>query len=264
MERKDASRYDMPVVFGPSLLPEVSTGHRAWSAHVRYLTTRDAAAELVGPWFEPADQPVVTVTGRTFIGLDWLHGRNYSLVAVSVDAVFTRGPEPIFAPFVAVIWESDTNPIVSGRELMGAPKLFAEIPEIPVGSGRDYSFGCAEYGSQLLQADLAGMIARGAADVAELNATSAESKSFFWKYIPGLRGAPDADYPTLLRQTAVFEAAWQGTGQVKFRSLTAAQAPFGARIMDRLAQLPVLEERPASATYAASMTLLRADTQRLA
>ena len=56
----------------------------------------------------------------------------------------------------------------------------------------------------LLQADLTGMTARSEADVAELNATAGELKSFYWKYIPGLRGEPDADYPTLLLQTAVY------------------------------------------------------------
>ena len=243
-------RYDMPVPFGPSLIPDVSAGQHGLTAGVSYLTTKDAVVPLLARWYEPADDPVVTVYYLKLMNLDWLHGRSYNVVGVHVSAVFRDEHEVIAAPFSLVTWENDANPIISGREFLGTPKLYGEIPDVPVGEP-ELGFSCSEYGCPILRADLRNLRERTMPELAELNRVGGTYLRLLWKYIPGPGGVPDADYPTVLHQQAEYERAWVGEGEAAFLGCTPAQAPMSSRVVARLAVLPVVERRPAVAATSA-------------
>jgi acetoacetate decarboxylase len=56
--------------------------------------------------------------------VDYLAGRGYNIVFVTVAAKFSGNKDKLEGDYVLVIFENDAIPIITGRELLGAPKDF--------------------------------------------------------------------------------------------------------------------------------------------
>ena len=61
--------------------------------------------------------------------IDWLAGRGYTMIWVTWPATFTGRRDRATGKFLAVIWENLADPIITGRDEIGHPKLYAEIAE---------------------------------------------------------------------------------------------------------------------------------------
>lgn len=62
--------------------------------------------------------------------LPWLAGRGYNTFGIYLnDIVCHRVAPPVKASYLAVLFENFTDPISTGREELGFPKVFAEIPD---------------------------------------------------------------------------------------------------------------------------------------
>lgn len=67
--------------------------------------------------------------------LPWLAGRGYNTFGIYFnDVICTRVTPRIKASYLGVLFENFTDPIVTGREELGFPKVFAEIPNALVTS----------------------------------------------------------------------------------------------------------------------------------
>ena len=66
--------------------------------------------------------------------IGWLAGRGYNIAIVRVPTRW-RGQENITGAFVPVLWESMAEPILTGRDELGWPKIFADIPAPVVENG---------------------------------------------------------------------------------------------------------------------------------
>lgn len=135
--REKRDYYRMPVGFGPALGPRRGPGgtdfngteSRATSLAVSYAAEREAVSALLPPGFEPAEKPAITVRANFGRDYAWLAGRGYNYVEVVFPAIYRGQEDVVEGDFVAVMWESIADPIISGREEIGLPKLFAEVPD---------------------------------------------------------------------------------------------------------------------------------------
>lgn len=263
VELKPGVRYDMPAAFGPSAAVPVTRGYRVVGVSVPFLTERGAVARFLPRWFEPAERPLVTVTYQRCLGMDWMGGRNYNIVSVYLAVNGVGLEREISAPYGLVIWESDAAPVVSGREYMGTPKIHARIPDLEI-PAPSLTFECAEYDATLVRGEITGMArVEDQERLAQLNRAGEEICRLHWKYIPGLEGEPDADYPVAMYTRATYTEVWEGEGAIEFGTPDRIEAPYSAAIGAALAELPVLERHRAVATVASGVDMFRDRTERL-
>lgn len=259
---KPGVRYDMPPGFGASVAPDLEQGFDLHGSAVEFETTPEALEPLLPRWFRPTTRPVVSIGYRQMIGMAWMGGRNYQLLAVRCSAECEIGGRWVPNSFGLVIWESDCAPILAGRELMGSPKLYADIPPITV-SGADHSFTAMEYESLLVRGTVADLRPVPEAEVARKREMQKQSLVYYWKYVPGLDGEPDADYPVAIKLETPFTQMWTGRGSLELGAPTLQEAPYSSHIVKRLAQLPRRSDVSASVWLAADCKLYRDQTRRL-
>lgn len=241
-------RYDMPVVFGPSLLPEVTVMKDLRNIAVPFLTERAAIERFLPRFFEVDGEPVVTVSSSHNGGVDWLGGRQYNVVRVQVNVRFRSSEgDDVVGPYSLVIWESDPKPVIAGRELQGYAKIVGDIPDHERSEG-NAAFEVGEYGTRLLRGEAHGLEPLDPSVLSKLG-DEREQVALGWKYIPNPEGGADVDYPTKLLSTVSVSAAWSGEGTVSFDSPTWQQAPGSAHIIEALKTLPVLEYRTATVVH---------------
>ncbi|MDO8942379.1 MAG: acetoacetate decarboxylase family protein [Burkholderiaceae bacterium] len=256
----ETRRYDMPAVFGPSLLPERSVV-RASVATASFKTTKEAAQSLLPRFFQAAEQPTVTLSRITYSGVDYLGGRQYQELVVGVSAIYAYGDLRIEANFAPVLWVDEAAALVAGREFQGLAKLHGTFAPLEI--GRDtVSFDCSEYDAIFLRATAGGLKPLSASRLESMRAAFSEVRTLGWKYIPGLEGRPDADYPTLSVMRWEYDEAWSGESVVEFETPCATQAPFSARVAAALKGLPVVE-RGRAFVGRGQATIDRSATKRL-
>jgi len=248
--------------FGPSLLPTTTQIERQSTAAVSFYTTYEAAEHLLPYHYVPTSEPVVSVTFQDLDGIDYMHGRGYRLVNVAISAEYrTVDGELLVKPCPVVIWESNTTPIIAGRELHGNPKIYGNVSALET-DGPDLKFSVREYESTIVTGRITDREPFDSTRLDRVNRSSSGGSFFGWKFVPGLDGTPDVDYPTLIRGSATYTRAWTGVGELDFGSSSAAETPFSFGVLEVLRALPNLGYR--RAFYGTgSARLYRDKTQRL-
>jgi acetoacetate decarboxylase len=230
-------------VFGSELLPASSVIKHVTTASISFTTDPQAVRDLLPHHFEPGPQTVVRISHLQYEGVDYLAGRGYNVISVSVPVVLSRDRD-IRGDYSLVLWESSPHAVVLGRELQGYPKVYADVPDATAAmNGR--TFECSEFGTVLLEGTIQDLQALDQQRLARLNARTSESSSLGWKYIPGIDAKPDCDYVTRARNPVAYQRGWSGEGSVVFNTPTWQEAPISARIVQRIAALPVLRPGPA-------------------
>ena len=254
--------YMMPAHFGPP--QDLKVGHYLdqTSYTVAYTTDKDAVAALLPEPFEPADEPMVSVTCQVCRGVSFLAGGGYNLIAINLAVVFNGKKDHVAGGYALVLWENDTYPILLGRELLGAPKLYAEIPD-PWINGDIRSFYCAEYGTRLLEAEIRNLKPADERTLQQMQQQREPGHWLCWRYLPKLdqRGA-EVSFATDVRSRPTVQQAWFGEGSHRFYETTFEQTPVSAYIVRGLNTLKVKEYRRASVVRGSS-DLLFAETKRL-
>lgn len=253
------ARYDQPVVFGPSLVPDVTVMKDFRNAAVTFLTDRAAIEQFLPTFFELAGDPLMTISSSHNGGVDWMGDRQYNVVRAQINVTY-RGSETITGPYSIVIWESDPKPIIAGRELQGYAKIYAEIPD-HVRTDTTLDFECREYDTRLLTGKLTGLRPVSDAKLAAMQ-SAPPHHALGWKYIPNPEGGADVDYPVKFSSSGEVFAAWEGQGEIIYDDPTWQQAPGSAHIIAALKSIPVLEYRGASVIHA-SVKLPRNAVARL-
>jgi Acetoacetate decarboxylase (ADC) len=134
-------RYRMPVLFGPAPGPRQKHDGTPWQAEesgtanvqwatLAYRTHQEKLEALLPPGFRLNGEPLVHVTLGFFRNLYWLAGRGYGLVNVEVPVIFSGKSETLEGGLCLSLWEGRPDAIMTGREELGFPKLFADIPDV--------------------------------------------------------------------------------------------------------------------------------------
>lgn len=236
----------MPTSFGPYPGPRQRPDGDRWPVATRRTTVwvdygadPEQLAQLLPTGFELEAGPV-TVEAVHLADVGWLAGRSYNMVGVYWPVRYRGRRDAVRGRLCAVLWENLADPIISGREEIGQPKLYAEITD-PV---PDTKTGAAAVTASW---DGYRFLELGVQDLTEAPATlSAPRALLYHKYIPrtGDWGAADARYATLTppesaRGTVV--RRWLGRGNIAFHRASFEQLPTLFHVVNALADLTPLE-----------------------
>jgi hypothetical protein len=152
-------RYMMPAHFGSPRIEGAPSGwyHDVTTMNVSYLTDREKLATYLPAPFSVADEALITVTYACSKKIDWLAGHGYNLISVNAAAVFDGEEDKLEGTFALVIWENLADPILTGRELTGIPKIFADIPEHTIVDGQ-WHCNASHFGNPILEMTIGNLV----------------------------------------------------------------------------------------------------------
>jgi Acetoacetate decarboxylase (ADC) len=248
--------YRMPTHFGPAPGPRqmpsdmptnAALSPRRLSVAASFLTDASSLERHMPDGFVLAGEPVVTVEFHYLSGIDWLAGRGYTMIHVGWPATFRGSESEATGRFLAVVWENLADPIISGRDEIGHPKLYAEIEE-----PRNWN------GSQICVAGWMGYRFLEL-DVQELSNNSASATgpksdgTLMLKYVPrtGTWGETELCQVTLTPLAdpeRTIESRQTGRASIKFTRATWSDLPTMAHVVNALSDLPTVEMRGGSVT----------------
>lgn len=256
---EDGKPYVMPGHFGAT-----TEGWDGKVAHyddntattIMYVTDPDAVAPLLPEGFVPTNPAIISVTFVMARGVDYMAGRGYNLVNVNASARFEGKQDKAKGNFALVLWENDFFPIMLGREVLGAAKLYGEIPDAWTRDGRQ-GFSVSEYGTKLLEGEVWDLRKPTPEEMQAMAERNKGSIWMGWKFIPScdLRGA-DVSNATALPSWADPKKILVGKGKITFHEVTWEEAPLSSRVVNKLKELPILEYKGAIVTRGPSELLI--------
>ncbi len=255
--RFEAGRiYRMPTHFGPAPGPrQVPDGiavdpkrsPRRLSVAASFLTDPALLEQHLPEGFTLAGEPVVTVEVHHMTDIDWLAGRGYSMIWVSWPAAFKGARDQANGKFLAVIWENLADAIITGRDEIGHPKLYADIEQPRQWDGVQICTA-SWMGFRFLELEVA------PARDADPNPQGAPSDGFLMlKYVPrtGAWGETEIRQVTLTPTAdpdKQIERRQTGAATVRFNKASWSDLPTLYHVVNALAALPVLEMRGGTVT----------------
>jgi len=168
-------------------------------------------------------------------------GRGYNIVFVTIAAKFSGSTDKLEGDYVLVIFENDAIPIITGRELLGAPKIFADIPSPEVSSDGTYRCQASLWGTPLFSAEFGPMKKQNMV-IRKMGERMLTARPWMtYKFIPSLEGAPDADYPVANWSDTKMDELWLGeSGNISFGDPSEAGIRIFKKVIDAIKSLPIL------------------------
>lgn len=270
--------YIMPRLFGPAGGPRQAPDDAAFNhtptRFTRYLVgfvgREDQVRALLPDGLELRGEPAVHIQFFCLEDIPWLAGRGYNILSVivavthlSATGVTTDGQ------YQAVLWENMGDPIITGREQLGHPKLYAQLPPPRRWAGATQIRASWE-GFTFAEMDLR-CDAEPSADLLGGIRDGAGAGLIGHKYIPrtGSWSETDADYFTLtplpghsnLADPQPVTSIRSGSGGVRFHRPTWQDMPTQYHIVRQLADLE--QVAPLDAVTMAGFTYADAYDQRI-
>lgn len=187
--------------------------------------------------------------------MQWLGGKGYRHLGLYIHGVgYERkdGQGVVPGTYLAVLFESLTDPIVSGREELGMPKLFCDIDidrESQPGTAR---VTASWRGAQFFDMQLPDLQpADPAAEAGTIGGNDSDYGILTWRYIPavGQPGKADAEYAVVVPHgeeeikgsvKTVLRSSPQSAG-FKAEGLDWTRLPTLHHVTEALASIPVYE-----------------------
>lgn len=283
-ENKKDLFWRMPTSFGPMPGPRQDfhgrprDGSKATfkTTSVKFKSSRTVLQNLF-PTEKLKFASTDTVVHATFAAtqldnLEWLGGRGYSHFGLYIHGVqYTKdNGETVTGTYLPVLFENLADPILSGREELGCPKLFADL-DIQQ-DGNTWSLNASWMGSKFATLTLSEPVEQLTnGDVAPQQQEAQppfpppghgpppppkETGLFFHKHIPATgsigskeRGQPDVSYTAFLPndedvktvEKKVRKTLHAKHAQIRFDPLDWKALPTLHHIVDRLQEVPVFE-----------------------
>jgi acetoacetate decarboxylase len=239
------SFYQMPFHFGPRARRGSAIYNDVTTIAVTYLTDRQRLAQYLPEPLEVGPEALVTVSYSLNREIEWLAGGCYNIIGVNASAIFKGKVDEVAGSYALVLWENLTDPILTGREIQGIPKIYADIPDHTVYDGV-WQAGASYRGHKIVDVMIKGLLPIPETDVKNIEAMARNGNWMGWKYIPKT-GEPGAEvsHATLFPTEPTFKEGWIGTGDVTWHRLTWEQNPTQFHIANALQSLPILEYRSA-------------------
>jgi len=237
---------------GVKLQGTVSVSDAQTSVSISFLTNREQLQAMLpsGKNLEIAGAPVVTLSMVYQGALKWLAGRSYNILMVMIPVVHTGKHGKTFGQFLPVVWENMTEPIMGGREGIGWPKIYADLP--PARKYRD-TFKCIAhwYGFTFVEMNVTNLRAltpeelQKRADAAKKAPPSAGFICHKFILKTGSITETDADYLTISTSEGApsinIRETLTGKSSVRFIKGTFEQLPTMGHIVEGLANLEIKE-----------------------
>ncbi|HOI99809.1 MAG TPA: acetoacetate decarboxylase family protein [Rectinema sp.] len=205
-----------------------------------YITDGDQLSNYVPEGFELI-KPELRIEYQQCRQVEWMAGSYYNLVSIDTPVRFNGQHDRLEGSFSLVVWENKTTPILTGN-MMGIPKIYADIEDLHILADA-YRTRLSFEGSTFLELEMTQL---KPLDMEQVNAMNTDINTFGWRYIPKV-GEPGADLsqPILFPMHNEAKAACLGSGKVKWTESTWDQNPMQFYIINALAELPIIEMKPA-------------------
>ena len=244
----------MPTTFGIAGGPRQAPNHGDFHPGpikftryvVRFLGRADQVGALLAKGLMLRGEPIVQFQFFCLTEIPWLAGRGYNLLSMLIPVRhLSASGEAVDGQFQTVMWENLGDPIITGREQLGHPKLYAQLPPPRHWNGKTHiraSWADFTFAELELSCD-----AVPSSDLLSDIAASGGSGLIAHKYIPrsGQWHEADADYLTLspipgeshLRDPQPSPSIRTGTGSVRFIEPGWQDMPTQYHIVQQLAAL---------------------------
>ncbi|MEZ5925034.1 MAG: acetoacetate decarboxylase family protein [Hyphomicrobiaceae bacterium] len=247
-------QYLMPTHFGPMSGPRarpdggrypVPDSRIRESYALTFLTDRAALEALLPEGFELFGDPSVTVTFSYMTNIDWLAGRGYNMLGVSVPARIRRKDDWLVAPFLLVLWENLADPIITGREQLGFNKIYCELPD-PQRTGSGIGCEAIWLGHRFASLDIDSLAPAEPAKAAALPPEHVAASLLHLRYFPRIGQLDVAAVSEAVVSPAASAAGRvldtrRGVGRLAFHPTRWEDMPTQAHIVEGLRALPIRE-----------------------
>lgn len=248
MEIDPKNYYRMPFIMGPLWEGEPTKLIYPQSEIValQYLTDPAAISALLPPCYSVGKEPQVTVVFAYHRELEFMAGGGYTLAAFQVSARFDGEQDHLEGDYILVMFENQTWPIIAGREDLGVPKLYADLPPLKVYPDGSLRCEASYFGHHLYNLDLTPQKKQNAIVKLAANQIINSRPWLAYKYIPSLDGPPDADYPTTTQNDMKIKTLWFAkSGEVSFGGAGKKEIGIYKQILDALRTLEIVEVKQA-------------------
>jgi hypothetical protein len=254
--------YMMPTHFGPMSGPRQGPNgkkfafardqRKSMGVSVSFLTNAEQLQPFLPPGFELCGDPVVTVFETFMKEIDWLAGRGYNVLGVTIPVAFNGKKDRAVGPFLTVIWENLTDPILTGREQLGFSKIYSELPEPVVYNGETHCTA-SWMGFRFLDIKLRNMKVVEPKDLSasEPRADGVLSGTLHYKYMPrtGEWGQADTEYVAFSPDSTDApppKELLRGDGTVEFHKARWEDLPTQYMIVNAFNELEIKEYKGAT------------------
>ncbi len=167
--------------------------------------------------------------------------RGYNEVAVQVAARFDGEKDHVEGENVLVMFLNDAIPIIRGREQVGWPKMYADIPTAEAQPNGHLLCKASLWDQLLISMDLGPLKKQNAIVRFAASKMINNRPLLFYKYIPSLDGPPDANYPVIFPSDTTIDELWRGeSGEIFFGDPGKADLPKQlVKLLEVLNTLPV-------------------------
>lgn len=265
--KKNPPRWSMPIAFGPKPGPrQTFNGREAGGSTfvrccVRFKTSRTLLLNLLPRHFisfvGPGSVSQVSFSHTTFSNVSWLGGQSYDELGFYVHGVQCAKADGsnLTGSFLAVMFVNTADAIANDREELGIPKVFCDLEGTREGSS-GYAVKASWHGTSFAemrlhnQANGFSIAQTRPTNGSSSDAIKADSSVFVHRYIPAVanKGKPVADCIVCLPTTsdcsnkeARSNRAELYDATIKFNAHNAEKLPTLYHIVQRLAELPIIE-----------------------
>jgi hypothetical protein len=233
---------------------------------VRVATDGERLERILPPGVVLRGEPQIQVSVSHVQEAYWLAGRDYRSMMVRVPVTVVRG-EPIDGYYYVVKWDSLPDLVMTAREDIGWPALWADV-SLPIRTGPDsYAFNASWMGFRFFDMEITNL----GEPLARPRDDAAASVQVTYKYIP-VGYEPGADTGKLIVND--LSKYWQdsasvrdaqtgrnvgsvttreGTGSFTFHRARWEDMPSQFHIVNGLAELPILRVLSAEANQSTYM-----------
>lgn len=253
----------MPISFGPfpgprqtlEGKPKTGTGSTFTTASVKFKTSRTVLQNLFPSvsfrFKSPGTVAYASFSQTTLNKMEWLGGSGYRHLGLYVHGVqyVQRSGEVLDGTFLPILFESLTDPIISGREELGMPKLYCSIDVWR--RTTSFRIQAGWQGAHFGHITLEGLSPTDPADDKGSIGGEDDQGIFLYKYIPrvGERGKADVEHATFVPHaqeakvvpSRVLKVHKATSASVSFDPLDWEALPTLHHVISRLAEVPVYE-----------------------
>lgn len=253
----------MPTTFGvaggprqPPENPDFRSDPIKFTRHiVRFLTRAEQLSALLPKGLALRGEPMAQFHFFCLRQIPWLAGRGYNILSLMIPVTHEGATGETDGVYCAVMWENMSDPIITGREQLGHPKLPAQLPDPRRWNDETHIRASWEHFT-FAEIDLACNEAATSDEIAAFTA-SVGAGIIAHKYVPrsGQWDVADADYLTLspvpgaanIRDPQPAPAVKRGAGSIRFNVPQWQDMPTQFHIVQKLAALEQLSRLDALA-----------------
>lgn len=238
--------------------PHANTLSTFRTATIKFKTSRTLLQNLLPHqsfcFTSPSSVGYASLSFTTLTNLNWLGGRGYNHLGLYIHGIEYRktNGEIVKGTYLPILFENLPDPILSGREELGMPKMWCDLDFNKNSEGKICQMSAEWMGAKFCEIKISGL---EDAPAASSSNNDADEALLWYKYIarsgatdPKDQRQADANYAVYIRHDEEAKIAHRtvdriqkGKGSFSFDSLNEKRLPTLHHIVERLAEIPMYE-----------------------